>query len=231
MDGNHPDLSGNFDVASSCTDYLPLGTDDNSHGTQCAALAAAGADNGECAVGIAPGATHSGCRTISVNGTSLVNYKHLYNPNLPIIDVSSNSYGLDACGRIPQGERRLGRQLQATCPFTAEDEASPCMNTTDCAGADWSATGELSDACEAYIVEYCRFRYETEVTGCLAYLDFFVRCEYGVPVVAEMEALALGVTSGRGGKGIVYLFAAGNEYGIYEDVNFEAALNSRFTIT
>ncbi|EGB12145.1 hypothetical protein AURANDRAFT_20051, partial [Aureococcus anophagefferens] len=48
---------------------------------------------------------------------------------------------------------------------------------------------------------------------------------------AGQDALKAGVADGRGGKGIVYVFAAGNEYTGNGNTNFEGYLNSRYVMT
>lgn len=60
VEANHSEFAGRFDVEASCQDYAPLS--DNDHGTKCAAIAAASADNGLCSAGIAPDASVSACR-------------------------------------------------------------------------------------------------------------------------------------------------------------------------
>ena len=45
------------------------------------------------------------------------------------------------------------------------------------------------------------------------------------------DAIKAGVTDGRGGKGIVYVFAAGNEYEAGGNTNFEGYLHSRYVMT
>ena len=59
---DHPDFSAKFDVASSCPGaYLPVVAPfNNTHGTTCAAIAAASA-NDACSTGIAPDASISSC--------------------------------------------------------------------------------------------------------------------------------------------------------------------------
>ena len=44
------------------------------------------------------------------------------------------------------------------------------------------------------------------------------------------SAITRGIQEGRDGKGIIYVFAAGNEFNIGEDVNMEGWLNTRFTL-
>jgi kexin len=71
------------------------------------------------------------------------------------------------------------------------------------------------------------------VAACDEFLDVYVRCNYRYNVInkATQAALDFGINEGRDGKGIVYVFAAGNEYAFGDDVNNEGELNSRFTIT
>lgn len=234
VDGNHPDLVNNFDVASSCADYyLPLVETDN-HGTACAALAASSGGNSSCAVGVAPGASLSSCRIFDENmrldPTAIFEYRFLYE-NQENVHISSNSYGQDACYRVEQARRqRKKRQLQTGCPFLTAPENSPCASTSGCADVtDWEESA-LSPDCVQIIVAYCQTDYEADYDACISYLDLFVDCEYNAQSVEEETAMVQGITTGRGGLGIIYVYAAGNEYGIGEDINFEGSLNSRYTI-
>ena len=131
-----------------------------SHGTTCAALAAAGG-NSVCSVGMAPDAKISSCRNLQTSEDPfiqdyLATFKHLYDPEITNLDVSSNSYGTDPCGYIgEEGRFRRSRQLQAACPFSPTAAGSPCLATSACAGADWSNSATLPEACEQEISSYC----------------------------------------------------------------------------
>ena len=240
---------GNFDASLSCPVYEagPIDPGDRAggnHGTTCAALAAAGANRGGgCSVGVAHGATISACRILDFDTEDdddpfwsfLELEKHIYDPDGPNVDVCSNSWGRDACFRKRQERHR--RRLQGICPFNPEVSPdglyeSPC-STSGCQGADWSGgTTDLPEACEYYISAYCAAYSEEEVNGCTEYLDRYVDCSYRSTLTEILEeTFARGVTEGRDGKGIIYTIAAGNEYGMYEDINTEGELNSRYTIT
>ena len=252
MDANHPDISSNFDASLSCPVYEAGPIDPNdpaigNHGTTCAALAAAAADNGECSVGVAHRATISACRFLDAAGyhsdderlrAYLDENKHIFDPDGPNVDINSNSWGSDACfidvGR--RNRQRRQRRLQAKCPFEPEESPdgsfySPCVASV-CEGADWSGgTTELPEKCKSYIRSYCLLYNEEEKDGCVEYLDLYVDCDYrGTLDPALEEAFARGVTEGRDGKGIIYTIAAGNEYFMFEDINAEGELNSRYTI-
>jgi len=226
VDATHPDLSPNFDVSNSCVNYLPRELNvKNGHGTACAALAAA-SGNSECAVGMAPDATLTGCRIFASDAfdqdPTITDYLFLYTDG-DTTDVSSNSYGADACYR--QRRRRL---QTVSCPFSTTYDDSPCGSKSACADADWGDT--LSADCEADIVRYCRSNYGIDVAACVSFLDLFVDCEYNAQSAEELAAMTKGITEGRGGLGIVYVYAAGNEFELGEDTNFEGSLNSRFTM-
>ena len=239
VDATHPDLAPNFDISSSCADYyLPLTATDY-HGTACAALAASAGGNRSCAVGVAPGASLSSCRifdeTKRFDPTAIFEFRFLYE-NQENVHISSNSYGQDACYRLEQARqrrRKRQRQLQTGCPFLTTPEKSPCASTSVCtAVTDWE-TSALSSSypdCVQEIANYCQTDYEADYDACLSYLDLFVDCEYNVQSVDEEAAMAQGITAGRGGLGMIYVYASGNEYGIGEDINFEGSLNSRYTI-
>ncbi|KAH8061086.1 serine-type endopeptidase [Aureococcus anophagefferens] len=160
VDDGHPDLA-KVSASESCVISAPADAD-SEHGTHCAALAAA-SSNAHCGVGVAPDATLASCNVF--NGSAEVaddSYLYAFDN-----DVSSNSWGIDAC---VLSEQSAG----AACPFAAGSE--PCAA---CGSDDWRA-GALDDACA---------------------------------------------------DAVVYVFAAGNEYGSGDDVNYEGYLNSRYTIS
>jgi len=231
VDANHPDLSSKFDVDSSCTNYLPQILDSkNGHGTACASLAAATGDNDVCSVGVAPGATLSACRVFDDDGAdffAFYGYPFL-SENMENMDISSNSYGAETCAPPdPRSGRR--RRLQNSCPFSQEGENSPCATKTPCTDDDWDSE-TLSRLCENYVVRYCSLLFENDVQACTAYLDLFVECTYFGLENDQLEAFVTGITEGRAGKGIIYVYASGNSYDAGADVNFDGTLNSRFTI-
>ena len=80
-------------------------------------------------------------------------------------------------------------------------------------------------------MSYCTYYFETDATPCLELDHYFVQCGYGQLSTAAHDKLVEGATAGRKGLGMVFVFAAGNEYQIGDDVNYEGYLNSRFTIS
>jgi kexin len=61
VDATHTEFAGRFSEADSCEIYLPFDAE-HGHGTGVAGIAAAGGNNGLCAVGVAPLASISSCR-------------------------------------------------------------------------------------------------------------------------------------------------------------------------
>jgi subtilisin family serine protease len=247
VDYTNEEFSGKFSVDASCSVYTPVALDaSHSHGTTCASLAAGNGGAGSpCAVGVAPDATLSACRVVPENpprldsavASEVSDYSFLYD-RMETMHVSSNSYGIDPCQSIPKQSKR--RHLQS-CPFAKNSTTSPCV-VDQCANVDWSsstltavstlsAVSATNGTCRDYVTVYCRILFERDTEACTSYLDLYVQCEYNSQSEEQLQAMEKGVTEGRNGKGIVYVFASGNTYSAGTDVNFEGALNSRLTIS
>jgi hypothetical protein len=230
------EFSSKFSVSSSCSLYMPVLLDSKySHGTTCASIAAGSGNNGACSVGIAPNAAVSGCRVIQMESTDLL-ASEMYDSayfytNMENMHVSSNSYGIPSCqvdaSSSLQGQHS-NRRLQQ-CPFTSAIATTPCVDT-DCLNVDWSNPSP-SDACESVISRYCQKYFEYDVQACTSFLDLFVKCEFNSLSIDEQFAITKGVTEGRDGKGIVFVFAAGNDFDSGADVNFAGKQNTRYAMT
>jgi len=220
VDNTHPDLA-KLDVANSCDVYAPSGSD--AHGTVCASLAA-GDSNSHCGAGAAPGAGLASCVLFSSSGGPVASQAWsedylAYNHN--VNDISSNSWGMDNCWRTAYSS--------TDCPFACPSGNSYCPCDV-CGSADWSG-GDLSQTCEAAVVTYCAYYLEDDVTPCLELDHYFVQCGFGQLSTLAHDKLVEGTTEGRNGLGMVFVFAAGNEFDIGDDVNYEGYLNSRFTLS
>jgi subtilisin-like proprotein convertase family protein len=142
--------------------------------------------------------------------------------------ISSNSWGIDPCtARASSGRRKLRqRQLQG-CPFVASS-ISPC-SASQCAGASWTSP---PSTCEAVISTYCQNPYNYDADGeCASWTYLWTTCTYTHLPWEVISILQRGVLEGRSGRGIVYVFSAGNGNERGEDVNMEMYKLSRFTIT
>ena len=137
--------------------------------------------------------------------------------------ISSNSWGIDGC-------RASSRVYDTTCPFlpVTENSNSPCYYWP----TGWNSP---SEACESYVASYCQWGdYHTDLgytdPACVDYYDLFVECEANSLSTDDRTALVNAVTYGREGKGVVFVFASGNEFTVGDDVNYEGWLNSQYTI-
>lgn len=138
-------------------------------------------------------------------------------------DISSNSYGAQGCRPKDTSDVRH-RGLQE-CPFL-KGEKSPCDL---CDFAD----DEPSSSCREGILNYCTdpANYNTDTT-CLDYLEVYATCQFrGQPDIKKQNGLVRGVTEGRKGKGIIFLWAVGNERSFGSDSNFDWQTTSRLTIS
>lgn len=220
VDASHLEFAGRFDIDSSCDSYLPPQQNGNSlpssHGTSVAAIVGAGANNGECSVGIAPEVTLSAC--YAFDGSNFLDVK------VDTYDISQNSYGIDGC-QVRQ--RRL--QSGGTCPFTYSfSSAYPCSF------CDFSSGSQNFDRnCEEAIVSHCQRHYENDVLGCSEFLDVILggNCLYDVLDERERNALTKGIYEGRDGKGVIYVFAAGNAFSRGDDTNTQIFTKTRFVLS
>ena len=221
VDPEHDEYKDRFEVQDSCQDYKALNGD--FHGTAVASIVGAKGGNNLCSVGIAPGVTLSSCFALNDPAAALAENPGTY-------DISQNSFGIDAC---LLERRRTERNLQPKeCPFTFRDGSSddPC----DVCGNDFSNKEALNRRCELTIKDHCQAYYKQDLVGCVEFLDLFIkgdRCFYNTLSEAEQEAIAYGITQGRQGKGVVYVWASGNTFEAGEDTNFQGYLNTRFTIS
>eukprot|EP00900_Chrysochromulina_parva_P003513 jgi/Chrpa1/13162/Chrysochromulina_OHIO_Genome00018911-RA len=216
-DQTHPAFSGKYDALGSC----PFQSDGyGEHGTTTAAIALA-ADNGQCSRGVAYGATLSKCDLQSGDI-----YRFIF--NMDRNHVSSNSWGSNTCRALASSGRRKLRQRQLQgCPFAASG-TSPC-SASQCAGASWTSP---PSTCNEVISTYCQDSYNYDADGeCASWTYLWTTCTYGHLSWEVVSILQRGVLEGRSGRGIVYVFSAGNGNARGEDVNMEMYKLSRFTIT
>jgi subtilisin-like proprotein convertase family protein len=126
--------------------------------------------------------------------------------------------------------RNTQSSSSSSCPFTYANR----FNTLPCNTCNNNFVAPLSSDCEAAIVRHCKNFYEYDASGCLEFLDLFLQdgtCEYNSLGAKERALLQQGIQQGRNGLGIIYIFAAGNDYSAGADTNMEGYLNTRFTIS
>eukprot|EP00539_Tryblionella_compressa_P008268 CAMPEP_0178775504 /NCGR_PEP_ID=MMETSP0744-20121128/24230_1 /TAXON_ID=913974 /ORGANISM="Nitzschia punctata, Strain CCMP561" /LENGTH=842 /DNA_ID=CAMNT_0020432491 /DNA_START=72 /DNA_END=2600 /DNA_ORIENTATION=+ len=226
VDLDHDEFQGRIDSNASCDVALPVDGDLESHGTAVASILGGAANNDKCAAGIAPEVSMSSCN-IFAEGVPL----SVLSEKLDTFDISQNSWALPGCANRVLGERN--RQLQTeSCPFKyVLDEMS---YDHPCDVCDFQQETVSAD-CEASIVSHCDTykHFENDAEACLDFLNLILGggCNYDRLPQSVLEDITKGITEGRNGKGIVYIFASGNSYATGDDVNFGALTNSRFTIT
>ncbi|KAH8069890.1 serine-type endopeptidase [Aureococcus anophagefferens] len=230
VDASHPDLAKLEEWPASCDLYLPGGED--GHGTACASLAV-GSANSHCGVGVAHGASLTSCKIMGEGGTT-PDARAIYDADRPV-DVSSNSWGWDECrsmGANPD-ERRLSSD--DACPFVSDDawsaQSAADLCATSCAGQDWTASA-VSHACHAAIADHCEWYFESDEDACRRFDYLYASCD-GVQINTwqAFRAFERGAAEGRGGKGVIYVWATGNGYehaGYYQQLEY---MNNRFAIT
>lgn len=245
MDSNHTEFRDRFDEDASCeiyeAEYDPIRDEYVQHGTTVASILAAEGNNTECAVGIAPKVTLSSCVVTSgtevidptqIDGTWLI-YK------VDQFDISQNSYGFPGCRESDQGASIPSVSLPdlPECPFTHtdpliyfgeeyDDLEFPCDVCT-------FPSQFASFSCREAIQQHCTFFFEKDMEVCSGFLDILARrgeCTFRAPRDISIESLEIGAREGRDGKGIVYVFASGNNYATGDDTNYRPRLASRFII-
>ena len=120
---------------------------------------------------------------------------------------------------------------EAGCPFTKEgSEYSPC---DFCYGEFIAGTRSLSADCVEAITRHCKLYYKEDEEACLDFPEFVIGgdCDYDKVPTSAFNAMELAIREGRGGKGTIFTFAAGNSFTEGDDVNFSGWTNARYTIS
>ncbi|KAG7362898.1 subtilase family protease [Nitzschia inconspicua] len=208
----HPEFANRIDKEASCPSQLkPISTAYDtgfSHGTAVASILGAAAENNVCGVGIAPNVTISSCY-FNTNKE----FSELFIFKLESFDISQNSWGRETC----VDHDKLRRILQGSkCPFTYEES-----HVFPCRVCDFSNL--LLGQCIQFIEAHCRTYFRQDKLACLEHLDLTLggNCDFQ-SLTDEVEAsFETGVREGRDGKGVIYVFAAGNSLHLGSDTNFE----------
>jgi len=217
----HDDLVDKFDATASCKGSAMTSSLD--HGTTTAAIAVAAA-NDKCSRGIAFEATFSKCPFTGTTSAEQLTFDLVRNM------ISSNSWGIDPCSSLSGRRRQL--QSSSACPFasTSASSSRPSPCTSSSCPTDW--TTATTSACDTVISSFCQSSANYEAnTECASWTHLWMACQFTHLSNSELILLQQGVMTGRSGKGVVYVFASGNENTAGEDVNHEQYLHSRWTIT
>jgi subtilisin-like proprotein convertase family protein len=230
VDATSPDLSNKFRHDLSLGDFTPMpvssGVDPAilQHGTVSAGVSA-GAKNGFCGVGVAYDAEVSASNINNHEEFATV-FEISGEGEIPDVtnDISSNSFGVDAC---KHQSHVASYPWRLTCPFAhflVDTDLWPCTNPI-CAKA-WT-TGDFTTECKDLISHYCGAQPDP---GCAEVQDIFFSCNYNFLKFDVVNALSKATSLGREGLGEIFVFSASNEGHLGADVNLEGYLNSIYTI-
>jgi hypothetical protein len=227
VDQDNVHFRSRFDVSASCDNEQEyLSSSSKQHGTSVASIVGASGDEDACAVGIAPQVMLSLCYALKPNESFL-------GEKVDQMDISQNSFERPACKPYGNGRRRELEPQQ--CPFKVQDdrpEHDPCQVCSDFSGVGYDNTDGMSSTCIEAIVKHCNRYYVEEKDACSGFLDIIIggECSYtGLSTVAS-AGIVKGVTEGRGGLGVIYIFASGNSYFEGDDTNLKGYTNSVSTI-
>jgi len=233
VDATHAEYNDRFDRTSSCSKFEQPSDAPSQvvqHGTAVASLALGGADNNQCAVGIAPQAILSACTVPETTSPKFM--ANIIAHKLDAMDISVNSWSVEACLLRDRFQQRVLQQQDTACPFSNMISTSPC-SVCGTEFIDYNSTSYgLSAACELAIAVYCTSRFEEDPEACSQYLSSYAECDYN-PVLSKEEESALeeGVLKGRDGKGIIFVMPAGNGYVLGDTTNNQGWVNTRYTIS
>ena len=225
VDRDHTEFQGRFDEDGSCVES-DIPQSDQNHATAVASIVGAAGNNDKCSVGIAPASTISSCYALGISEAFL-------GEKIQMMDISQNSFERPACA--PDDISR--RQLEpATCPFDVHldngDSNHPCqVCDLEMLNDGYNDDVLTSPDCEESIIQHCDQYYKQD-TACLEFLDVLIggSCHYRSLSETARDAINRGITQGRNGKGIIYVFASGNAMMEGDDTNIKGYTNSRFTI-
>lgn len=166
---------------------------------------------------------------------------------LDSFDISQNSWAYEGCGRNsyqqlncdnPDDCLRKRRKLQNECIFKHKPFEGYLLSP--CVQCNFTNPYELGEECITSISNHCQYYPTKDRKACLEYLDLILlranpssegECHFGIMPEESIDAFTKGITEGRDGKGIIYIFAAGNEFAYGDDTNFQGfGANTRFTI-
>ena len=240
VDSEHEEFRDRFDVDASCEKFEAkymdgLETAYRQHGTGVASIVGASGNNGECAMGVAPEVTISSCKIIGgatqsyFDGTWLIE-------KLDDFDISQNSYGINGCKKA-RNEFELGAFPDTSvCPFKSRGECFKHGRQADlthpCDVCTFPST-ENSEICADAVFDHCSCHAEEDRDACLDIVEMMVEdgeCEFKLTRDVVKQSMEIAAKEGRNGLGIVFVFAAGNNYPQGGNTNLKKFLQERFVI-
>ncbi|CAJ1939105.1 unnamed protein product [Cylindrotheca closterium] len=234
VDPNHAEFQGRFDIDASCDKYEPYFYREDfefgQHGTVVASLIGASGNNSQCAMGVAPEVTISSCVVIEAPSLDRTFGDGSYPAfKLDTFDISQNSFGRTPC--YPTFDYNFSGTFAdiMECPFLYRDNEDyifegEVYNLTHPCDVCEFPTSNPDEVCSFAIYEHCDAYFEKEQDECLTILDEYItrgECSFWQDYDRVSEAIEKGATEGRGGKGVIYVYASGNNFAYGDNTNFQ----------
>jgi len=232
VDFSNEEFKGRFDVDASCDRYEPYYYEEyeeyDQHGTIVASLIGAAGNNG-CSVGVAPEVRLSSC-VVSIapklDRTFADGSYQAY--QLDQMDISQNSYSYVPC-QVGQYNFAGTFEEITECPFLYRPDEPYIF-----VGAEYNLTHPCDvcefpslnpgDVCSDVIYVHCDSYFEYEQEACRDILDDFItrgECTFFQDFDSISASIEKGAKEGRDGKGIIYVYASGNNFVEGDNTNFQ----------
>ncbi|KAL3942749.1 MAG: hypothetical protein SGBAC_003124 [Bacillariaceae sp.] len=241
IDINHEEFQGRFDADASCVlheaRYNPEIEGVDQHGTIVASIIGASNNNNQCGTGIAPQVTLSSCIAAGENPDDTVYDNTWMGHKVDQMDISQNAYGFRHCRRGALSSTNGEFVDTGTCPFkfrpgitvvggTEQNYTHPCDACEF--PSDW-----LSVDCRRSISRHCYYHFDGDVEVCSELLSGLTQggeCSFLDQLDNTEASFDIGAQQGRDGKGVVYVFSAGNDFMHGGDTNYAGRYQSRYVI-
>ncbi|CAJ1939103.1 unnamed protein product [Cylindrotheca closterium] len=234
VDYRHVEFQNRFDTDASCRVFDAYFDERTrtyrNHGTVVASIIGAGGNNAQCAVGIAPEVILSSCTVVGAPVLDLTARDHSYpSYKLDGIHISHNSLGNIPCRSKQQADMTITFPNSNRCPFTHRPGSFFSFNGTlfrgmehPCDVCDFPSV-EPTAACTTAVFLHCQFYFEVDQEACNSLLDQFTNggeCSFQ-SVATLRSSVEKGGTLGRNEKGVIYVYASGNNFYDGDNSNFE----------
>ncbi len=229
-----------------------------SHGMAVASIIGAEGDNGVCAVGVAPQVTLSFCASQGdihdflshkVDDVDISHNSWAQPACMGHIRRHYQRKLRESLGRKDGSYHQVdGKNADLfQCPFSYRPQGVQNVYnlTFPCDSCPEFSLGlrreglpdtTLNEGCSKAIKDHCYVYFDQDYDACIEHMDLLLedgRCEFGGTMPEELQdVLTEGVTLGRKGKGIIYIFSSGNAFMSGDDAGLQPyAQNTRYTIT
>jgi len=241
IDTGHEEFQGRFDADASCVlhqaAFNPEIDGVDQHGTIVASIIGAGGNNNECGTGIAPEVTLSSCIAAGENPDNTVYDNSWMSHKVDQMDISQNAYGFRHCRRGGLSSSNGEFVNTGTCPFKFRPGLTivggKAQNYTHPCDVCEFPSDYLSSDCRIAISRHCYYHFDGDLEVCSELLSGLTQggqCSFLDQLTEMEESFDVGAQQGRDGKGVVYVFSAGNDFMNGGDTNYAGRYQSRYVI-